>query len=113
MPSEFRGSALRARRSPVPRAAPCWAPRSNIRSAGCGQECPQHRYRPRLYVGEGGIDVAGILAHIPHCVYSIEVPNRERHEELGYAAHATRCLETLKAYLIKHARHFETHGASA
>ena len=67
----------------------------------------------RLYVGEGGIDVAGILAHIPHCVYSIEVPNRERHEELGYAAHATRCLETLKAYLIKHARHFETHGGSA
>ena len=67
----------------------------------------------RLYVGEGGIDVAGILAHIPHCVYSIEVPNRERHEELGYAEHATRCLETLKAYLIKHARHFETHGGSA
>jgi hypothetical protein len=67
----------------------------------------------RLYVGEGGIDVAGILAHMPHCVYSIEVPNRERHEQLGYAAHATRCLETLKAYLTKHARHFETHGASA
>jgi hypothetical protein len=41
------------------------------------------------------------------------VPNRERHEELGYAEHAKRCLETLKAYLIKHARHFETHGGSA
>jgi sugar phosphate isomerase/epimerase len=55
----------------------------------------------RLYVGEGGIDVAGILAHIPHCVYSIELPNKERHEEIGYAEHATRCLETLKAYLAE------------
>jgi hypothetical protein len=45
----------------------------------------------RLYVGEGGMDVAGILAHIPHCVYSIELPNGERHEQLGYAEHAMRC----------------------
>jgi sugar phosphate isomerase/epimerase len=56
----------------------------------------------RLYVGEGGIDVAGILAHIPPCVYSIELPNKELHEEVGYAEHATRCLETLKAYLAEH-----------
>jgi hypothetical protein len=56
----------------------------------------------RLYVGEGGIDVAGILAHIPPCPYSIELPNKELHEELGYAEHATRCLETLKAYLAEH-----------
>lgn len=58
----------------------------------------------RLYVGEGGIDVAGILAHLPPCVYSIELPHKERHEELGYAEHATRCLETLKAYLARHGR---------
>ena len=56
----------------------------------------------RLYVGEGGIDVAGILEHIPPCVYSIELPNKVRHEEMGYAEHATRCLETLKAYLVAH-----------
>ena len=56
----------------------------------------------RLYVGEGGIDVAGILEHIPPCVYSIELPHKERHEEMGYAEHATRCLETLKAYLAAH-----------
>ncbi len=56
----------------------------------------------RLYVGEGGIDIAAILGHIPHCVYSIELPNKARHEELGYAEHATRCLETLKAYLAEH-----------
>lgn len=58
----------------------------------------------RMYVGEGGIDVAGILAHIPHCVYSIELPNKAAHEEMGYAEHATRCLETLKAYLARDAR---------
>jgi sugar phosphate isomerase/epimerase len=58
----------------------------------------------RLYVGEGGIDVAGILAHVPPCVYSIELPNKARHEEMGYAEHATRCLETLKAYLARHGR---------
>jgi len=58
----------------------------------------------RLYVGEGGIDIAAILAHIPPCVYSIELPNKAYHEEMGYAEHATRCLETLKAYLAKHPR---------
>ena len=56
----------------------------------------------RLYVGEGGIDVASIVAHLPRCVYSIELPNKERHDEIGYAEHATRCLETLKAYLAEH-----------
>jgi sugar phosphate isomerase/epimerase len=56
----------------------------------------------RLYVGDGGIDVASILAHIPHCVYSIELPNKEKHEEVGYAEHATLCLERLKAYLAEH-----------
>jgi sugar phosphate isomerase/epimerase len=58
----------------------------------------------RLYVGEGGIDVARILENIPPCVYSIELPNKARHEEMGYAEHATRCLETLKAYLAAHPR---------
>lgn len=53
----------------------------------------------RAYVGEGGIDVAGVLAHLPPCVYSIELPNKDRHEEMGYAEHAARCLESLKAYL--------------
>lgn len=58
----------------------------------------------RLYVGEGGIDVAGILAHLPPCVYSIELPHQARAEELGYTEHAFRCLETLKAYLAQHER---------
>lgn len=58
----------------------------------------------RCYVGEGGIDVAGILAHIPPCVYAIELPHKERHEEFGYAEHAARCLESLKAYLAAQAQ---------
>jgi sugar phosphate isomerase/epimerase len=53
----------------------------------------------RVYVGEGGIDVGAILDHMPPCVYSIELPNKVCHEEFGYAEHAWRCLETLKAYL--------------
>lgn len=53
----------------------------------------------RLYPGEGGIGIAQILRHIPPCVYSIELPNKERVEELGHAEHAFRCLETLKEFL--------------
>ena len=53
----------------------------------------------RLYLGEGGIDVAGILSHMPEMVYSIELPNLEYVREKGYAEHAFRCLETAKAYL--------------
>jgi sugar phosphate isomerase/epimerase len=57
----------------------------------------------RLYLGEGGIDVAAILRHIPPVPYSIELPHLDRAHELGYAEHATRCLETAKAYLAAHA----------
>jgi sugar phosphate isomerase/epimerase len=56
----------------------------------------------RLYLGEGGIDVAGILSHLPRIVYSIELPHAARAREMGYAEHASRCLETAKAYLATH-----------
>lgn len=52
----------------------------------------------RLYVGEGGVDIAGILNRLPDMVYSIELPNIARVREMGYAEHAFRCLETAKAY---------------
>jgi len=52
----------------------------------------------RLYVGEGGIDIAGILNRLPEMVYSIELPNLARVREMGYAEHAFRCLESAKAY---------------
>ena len=54
----------------------------------------------RLYVGEGGIDIAGMLhgiAEIPY--YSIELPNAAEIEAGGKLAHAARCLDTAKRYL--------------
>ncbi len=52
----------------------------------------------RLYVGEGGVDIAGIINRLPPMVYSIELPNLARVREMGYAEHAFRCLEAAKAY---------------
>lgn len=58
----------------------------------------------RLYVGEGGIDIAGIANRIPQVPYSIELPHVARAKELGYAEHAWRCLESAKKYLAAHPR---------
>jgi len=58
----------------------------------------------RLYLGEGGIDIAGILHHMPEVPYSIELPHLKRVQEIGYAEHARRCLETAKSYLAAHPR---------
>jgi sugar phosphate isomerase/epimerase len=51
----------------------------------------------RLYVGEGCIDFARLLAVLPQIPLSIELPNAQRVKELGYAGHAQRCLETANA----------------
>lgn len=54
----------------------------------------------RQYVGEGGIDIAGMLRGIPDIpYYSIELPNTARMEACGKLAHADRCLQTAKKYL--------------
>jgi sugar phosphate isomerase/epimerase len=58
----------------------------------------------RLYLGEGQIDVAGIIHRIPEVPYSIELPHIARVKELGYAEHAWRCIESAKAYLAEHPR---------
>ena len=58
----------------------------------------------RLYVGEGGIDIAGILHRIPEVTYSIELPHLARVKEYGNAEHARRCLATAKAYMAAHPR---------
>lgn len=55
----------------------------------------------RLYLGEGGIDVAGILQRLPPVVCSIELPHTARVREMGYAEHAFRCLETTRTYLAQ------------
>ncbi|RBW70674.1 sugar phosphate isomerase/epimerase family protein [Bacillus taeanensis] len=56
----------------------------------------------RLYVGEGGIDIASILNKIPNIPYSIELPHDKRAQELGYEEHARRCLQTAKTYINNH-----------
>lgn len=57
----------------------------------------------RLYLGEGGIDIADILSRIPRVPYSIELPHLARAQEYGYAEHAARCVESARTYLAKHA----------
>lgn len=52
----------------------------------------------RLYVGEGGADIAGMLKALPNNPCSIELPNAAMIREHGAAWHAKRCLETAKAY---------------
>jgi sugar phosphate isomerase/epimerase len=57
----------------------------------------------RLYVGEGDIDVAGIVNSIPpDTPCSIEIPNTKRAKELGNEEFARRCLDTAKEYLSLH-----------
>ncbi|MGG0936738.1 TIM barrel protein [Brevibacillus centrosporus] len=58
----------------------------------------------RLYVGEGGIDVASIVNRIPEIPCSIELPHTKRSQELGYAEFARRCLRTAKEYFEMHPR---------
>ena len=53
----------------------------------------------RLYVGEGGIDIAEILSHLPVPVLSIELPHLARAKEFGLAEHAFRCIESAKKYV--------------
>jgi sugar phosphate isomerase/epimerase len=58
----------------------------------------------RLYLGEGGIDVAGIVNSMPPNIpCSIELPNTKRVKELGYEEFARRCLQTAKEFLSLHA----------
>ncbi|WBW50045.1 TIM barrel protein [Peptoniphilus equinus] len=56
----------------------------------------------RDYVGEGGIDIQGILNAMPSVPYSIELPNTKQVSRFGYGIHAKRCLETAKAYCEAH-----------
>lgn len=53
----------------------------------------------RLYLGEGGIDIAAIVGRLPEVVYGIEVPNRKLAKEIGNEEHVKRSLETAKNYL--------------
>jgi sugar phosphate isomerase/epimerase len=61
----------------------------------------------RLYIGEGGIDIADVVSRLPKIPYSIEIPHLARVKELGYAEHAWRCLESAKAYFASAVCHSE------
>ena len=55
------------------------------------------------YVGEGGIDLAGMLKNIPDPpYYSIELPNAAEVAIRGKLEHARRCLETAKTFFAAH-----------
>jgi sugar phosphate isomerase/epimerase len=53
----------------------------------------------RLYLGEGGIDVASIVSRLPEVPYIIELPNARRIKEFGALEHVRRCLQTARSYL--------------
>jgi sugar phosphate isomerase/epimerase len=53
----------------------------------------------RLYLGEGGIDVAGILRRLPEAPLSIEIPNTTKLAALGPEQYARLCIETARSYL--------------
>ena len=56
----------------------------------------------RLYVGEGAIDIASVVARFPDMPLSIELPHMERAADFGYEEHARRCLQSAKAYFAAH-----------
>ena len=53
----------------------------------------------RLYLGEGGIDVAAILRRLPAGPLSIEIPNTRKLAALGAEQYARLCIETARSYL--------------
>jgi sugar phosphate isomerase/epimerase len=53
----------------------------------------------RLYLGEGGIDVAAILRRLPAVPLSIEIPNTTKLTALGAEQYARLCIETARSYL--------------
>ena len=56
----------------------------------------------RLYVGQGAMDIAGMVAAIPGVPLSIELPNTNEMRARGAQGHAKACLETAKAYFAAH-----------
>lgn len=55
----------------------------------------------RLYIGEGGIDIADVVGSLPAVPYSIELPNIEQVQKFGYEEHARLCLQSAKNFFHK------------
>ena len=57
----------------------------------------------RLYIGEGCVDIAGIVKRIPDtAVCSIELPHIKRVEVYGPLEHYKQCLKSAKEYFAAH-----------
>lgn len=64
------------------------------------QEIMRQSRQERLYPGEGGIDLQGMLRALPsHLPISVEVPHIARIQEFGEIAHARRARELVIALL--------------
>lgn len=64
----------------------------------------------RLFLGQGGIDVRGILRAMPEMPYSIELPNSRLLATVGPEKFARLCLETARDYLRNSDRHVSPRG---
>ncbi|MDY0235802.1 MAG: sugar phosphate isomerase/epimerase [Gudongella sp.] len=53
----------------------------------------------RLYIGDGGIDIKGMLLALPPKPISIELPNAFEFQKRGAYGHAAECLRTAKEFL--------------
>lgn len=58
----------------------------------------------RLYPGDGGVDLAGIVNRMPEMVCSIELPNYIKTEIYGREGHALRCIQAARAYFTSRPR---------
>lgn len=68
------------------------------------QELKRIAREERLFLGDGGIEVRGILEHLPRIPYSLELPNARLLSDLGPLEFARRCLNTARRYLSVHPR---------
>ena len=56
----------------------------------------------RYHVGQGDLDVAGLVGAIPRVPLSVEQPNLKELAGRGPLEHTRMCLETAKAYFAAH-----------
>jgi sugar phosphate isomerase/epimerase len=64
------------------------------------EETKRRGREERVYPGEGVIDIAGILNHLPErVVCAIELPHQQRLSELRPLAYTRECLKRTKRYL--------------
>ena len=58
----------------------------------------------RLSVGQGGLDIAGVVNRLPPMPYALEIPNARLALEMSPLARAKKYIDDARAYLDAHAR---------